>query len=212
MLDRLKEREAPFDNLGAAYLQAPAVAPEMPAVDLSRPTGPPPRRARRREVVLVGVAAVDPVEFLVENLIARPEVAADPFLYECLTDVRHWLRVGRPRSAVDRAHSAVHRMLQIIAEEAEWEFNRHDGVLDLYRYVRKHHPAFAAVGGEEKVLELFGSLGRFLQKVTEMRNQHSLAHPSPDLLSEPSARSVVHLALVMFESMADRDEAAQPDA
>ena len=212
LLDRLKESEAPFDNLGAAYLQAPEVASEMPAVDLPRPIGPPTRRARRREVVLVGVAAADPVEFLLENLIARREVAADPFLYECLTDVRYWLRVGRPRSTVDRAHSAVHRMLQIIALEAGWEYDRHDGVSNLYRYVRKHHPAFVAGDGEEKVLELFGPLGQILHQVNEIRNQHSLAHPSRGLVSEPSARFVVHMTLAVFELMADRDEAAQPDA
>ena len=212
LLYRPKEREAPFDNLGAAYLRAPEVALQMPAVDPPRPIVPPTRRAQRSEVVLVGVAAPDSAELLVESLIARREVAADPFLYECLTDVRHWLRVGRPRSAVDRAHSAVHRMLQIMALEVEWEFNRRDGVLDLYRHVRKHHPAFAASGGEEKVLGLFGSLGQILQKITEIRNQHSLAHPSRGLISEPSARFVVHMALAAFELMADRDEAAQPDA
>ena len=211
LLDPLQDWNAPFRDPGPAYPQAPEVAVQTPTVDLQEPIGPPTRHTRRYEIVHVGVAVPDAAEHLAGDLIARHEVATDPFLYECISDVRHWLRVRRPISAVDRTHAAVHRMLQIIALEAEWEFNRRDGVLDLYRYVRKHHPAFVASGDDGDVCELIGLLGQFLHKASEIRNQHSLAHPSRGLVSKRSARFVVHMGLVALEFMADRGGATQRD-
>ena len=212
LLDPLQDWNAPFRDPGPAYPQAPEVAVQTPAVDLQGPIGLPTRRTRQYEIVQVGVAVPDAAKHLAEDLIARHEVATDPFLYECISEVRHQLQVGRLSRGVDRPQAAVHRMLQILALEAGWEFDRRDGVLDLYRYVRKHHPVFAAAGGDGKALELFGSLAPILHKINEARNQHSLSHPSRGLLSESSARFFIHVTLAMFEFMADRGRATQDDA
>ena len=199
--------ERPIDLLDTArrpWLEA------LPVVDLPVPnpgiyTQDRQHRRPTRECV---TAPADVIELVTsESLVARPVfvqgVFEDSFLEACLEDIRCSLEDGRPIAAVDRAHTVVHRMLQLLAEEHGWEFNRHEGVPDLFRYLRKNYPAFMVAENGGSSVDLFGKLSSLLQTLTEARNQHSLAHPTEHQLSSPWARFVVSSALAIFELLAD---------
>ena len=199
--------ERPIDLLDTArrpWLETPLV------VDLPVPN-PGIHIQDRQQLRPTRECATDPVdvielatsESLVAQLVCVQGVFEDSFIKACLEDIRYSLEDGRPIAAVDRAHATVHRMLQLLAEEHGWEFNRHEGVPDLFRYLRQNHPAFMIAENGGSGVELFGKLSSLLQTLTEARNQHSLAHPTEHQLSSPWARFVVSSALAIFELLAD---------
>ena len=199
--------ERPIDLLGTArrpWLET------LPVVDLPVPnpgiyTQDRQHRCPTRECVTAPADVIELVtsESLVARLVCVQGVFTDSFVEACLEDIRCSLEDGRPIAAVDRAHTVVHRMLQLLAEEHGWELNRHKGVPDLFRYLRQNHPAFMVAENGGSGVELFGKLNSLLQTLTEARNQHSLAHPTEHQLSSPWARFVVSSALAIFELLAD---------
>ena len=199
--------ERPIDLLDTArrpWLETPLVV-DLPVPNPGIYTQDRQHRRPTRECVTAPADVIELVtsESLVARLVFVQGVFEDSFLEACLEDIRCSLEDGRPIAAVDRAHVAVHRMLRILAEEHGWEFNRREGVRDLFRYLRQNHPAFMIAENGGSGVELFGKLSSLLQTLTEARNQHSLAHPTEHQLSSPWARFVVSSALAIFELLAD---------
>ena len=157
-----------------------------------RTAAPPEPRDRARETLLGHPGYADEV--------ARPlNLRADPFLRACIEEVNRCLAEDRPVLAVDRAHSAVHRVLQLLAEEVGCVRDRRQTLTKLFRSVREHHPAFSFSGANDVAIELFGKLSSTLATLNELRNNHSYAHPTDDILSGPCARFAVTIALSMIE-------------
>ena len=199
--------ERPIDLLDTArrpWLETPLVV-DLPVPNPGIYTQDRQHRRPTRECVTAPADVIELVtsESLVARLVCVQGVFTDSFVEACLEDIRCSLEDGRPIAAVDRAHTVVHRMLQLLAEEHGWELNRHEGVPDLFRYLRQNHPAFMVAENGGSGVELFGKLNSLLQTLTEARNQHSLAHPTERQLSSPWARFVVRSALAIFELLAD---------
>lgn len=136
---------------------------------------------------------------------------ADSVLSRCLDDVQLFFDHGRPVSAIDRAHSALHRVLELLAEEAGMPSVRGRKVHGLFRYVRTNHPIFILHNGEVVPIDPTGELAKIIQDLTWFRNHCSLAHPTDNLPSDDVARFVVHSALVVIQLLVERHaECAAP--
>ena len=131
---------------------------------------------------------------------ARPlNLRSDSFLCACIEDVNRCLAEDRPALAVDRAHSAIHRVLQLLAEEAGCARDGREKLTKLFHSVRSHHPAFSISGADEVATELFGKLSSILETLNELRNQHSYAHPTDAIPSGPWARFATETMLSVIE-------------
>ena len=129
----------------------------------------------------------------------------DSFLGECLDDIYLFLSHGRPVSAIDRAHSALHQVLRLLAREVIGRPTPdHRKVRLLCRFVCQEHPIFLTGGGRAIGLKLSETLYEIVVDLTRLRNNHSFAHPTDDLSSDAVALSIVKRALAVIDQLAEQ--------
>ena len=88
---------------------------------------------------------------------------------------------------------------QLLAEEVGVARDPREKLMKSFHVLRKHHPAFSISRADEVASALFGKLSSILTDVNDLRNQHSYAHPTDDILSESWARFVVETMLSVIE-------------
>lgn len=121
-----------------------------------------------------------------------PQNASDTVM-RALADGQYLLEQGRPSSAVDRVHTALHGYLRILCDEAEITFAPGDSVQRLLRLLRENHPNLRGiVVGADEISRIMMSLGTMVEAVNTLRNTMSLAHPNDDLLGESEAVLVIN--------------------
>lgn len=148
---------------------------------------------------------VDRADDIFELPGVRPSLLADPFLSKCLDDVYLFLSHNRHVSAIDRAHSALHRVLQLlVGEVVSRPTPDHRKVRLLCRFVCEHHPLFVAGRGRAIDPKLSEALLDIVVDLTQLRNNRSLAHPTDDLPSDAVALSIVERALAVIYQLAER--------
>ena len=129
----------------------------------------------------------------------------DSFLGECLDDIYLFLSHGRPVSAIDRAHSALHQVLRLLAREVIGRPTPdHRKVRLLCRFVCQEHPIFLTGGGRATNLRLAERLSDIVTELTRLRNGHSFAHPTDDLAPDAVALFVVRRALTVIDQLAEQ--------
>jgi hypothetical protein len=113
-----------------------------------------------------------------------------------LEDAELMLRQGRPTSAVDRAHTALHGFLGEHARRMGIPIVGGDGQrltsAALYKKIRSAHPAFQTGPHAEHTAVVGQTLATVVDKMDTLRNNASIAHPNDELLDEPEAQLVTH--------------------
>ena len=97
-------------------------------------------------------------------------------------------------SAVDRVHTAIHAYLRDQAARANISVEDGATVTRAFKLLRQHHPRFAARATRQADVDsILKSLGNVLEKLNDLRNHASSAHPNPSL-DEPEAMLAIHAA------------------
>ena len=121
-----------------------------------------------------------------------PQNASDTVM-RALADGQYLLEQGRPSSAVDRVHTALHGYLRILCDEAGITYAPGDSVQRLLRLLRENHPNLRGIAvGTDEISRIMMSLGTVAEAVNTLRNTMSLAHPNDDLLGESEAVLVIN--------------------
>jgi Abortive infection C-terminus len=92
---------------------------------------------------------------------------------------------GGAVSSVDRIHTALHGYLRVICEESAIPCSADADITTLFKVIRERHPKFQPPGGE--VTKILRGFAQIVDAMNPVRNHHSMAHPSDELLDEPEA-------------------------
>ena len=142
---------------------------------------------------------------ILELLGVRSSLHTDSFLNDCIDDIYLLLSHDRPVSAIDRAHTALHQALRLLAREVVGRpAPDHRKVRLLCRFVCQGHPIFLTDGGRAINLRLAERLSDIVTELTQLRNSHSFAHPTDALAPDAVALSVVRRALTVIDQLAER--------
>ncbi|MFN8452732.1 MAG: abortive infection family protein, partial [Anaerolineae bacterium] len=135
-----------------------------------------------------------------------PRITSDP-VRMAITDAEFLLQARGAVSAVDRVHTALHGYLRLICDHADITYKQDDTLVRLLRLLRQQHPVFLSPNPRkhemEKILNAFGTI---LDTLNPLRNNATLAHANPSLLSEEeamlainAARSILHYLDAKFK-------------
>ncbi|MCA9610517.1 MAG: abortive infection family protein [Myxococcales bacterium] len=97
-------------------------------------------------------------------------------------------------SALDRVHTAIHAYLREQAARANLSLEEGASITRAFKVLRQSHPKFATHAARQSDADsILKSLGSVLDKLNDLRNHASPAHPNPSL-DEPEAMLAVHAA------------------
>jgi hypothetical protein len=112
-----------------------------------------------------------------------------------IKDAEHLIPSRGAVNGLDRVHTTLHGYLLVACDDAGITYGDDPGVTDLYKLLRRQHPALQATGPRaddvEKILRSFSAV---LDAMNPLRNRASLAHPNPTLLAEAEAMLVINAA------------------
>jgi hypothetical protein len=95
---------------------------------------------------------------------------------------------GGPISAFDRIHTALHGYLKAVCDEAGFEYPDDADIAALFALIRERHPKFQTNSpGMERTTNILRGMARVVDALNPVRNRHSMAHPTEELLHEPEA-------------------------
>jgi hypothetical protein len=162
---------------------------------------PPPEdgtddAARKRLALhrqLLGVA----VRLEADGQVETPEIAeTSEVVFEALRDAEVLLKTRSPKSAVDRAHTALHGYLKKLCSDRGAVVAGDDPSLTVvFKVIREQFPKFSAtIPHDAEAKRVFGSMATALDSLNTIRNRGTLAHPNELLLDAPEAMLYINLS------------------
>lgn len=135
---------------------------------------------------------------------AEPENAPD-VVRQALRDAQDMIDGGRPSSAVDRLHTALHGYLRSICDDADIEYERDDTVQKLLKLISMHHPRILEDEQTKDLIQrILGPLSTVVDRINDARNTKSLAHPNEDLLGDAEAILVINMVRTLLHYLEGR--------
>jgi len=115
-------------------------------------------------------------------------------VFEALKDAEVLLNSRGPKSAVDRAHTALHGYLKKLCLDRGEPLSKDPSLTDVFKILREKFPEFSAVIPHDKEAKrLFGSMSSVLDSLNTIRNRGTLAHPNELLLEAAEAMLYINL-------------------
>ncbi|MBZ5645546.1 MAG: abortive infection family protein [Acidobacteriia bacterium] len=141
---------------------------------------------------LLGVAARLDTDGLVET----PEIAdTSDVVFEALRDAEVLLNTRGPKSAVDRAHTALHGYLRKLCSDRGAVMPDDPSLTTVFKVIREQFSEFAAIiPHDAEARRVFGSIASALDSLNTIRNRGTLAHPNELLLDSPEAMLYINLS------------------
>ncbi|WP_426706264.1 abortive infection family protein [Corynebacterium auriscanis] len=149
---------------------------------------------RRREIGSRKNEALDKLEALAKgSAISTNNLAATAGVVSAaLSDADILLMQGRPLSAVDRVHTALHGHLHYICKGVGIDAPNASSLTGLMKTLRGNHPKLSDVSGSSNPTgKILNGLSSIIGEMNTIRNNHSLAHPNENLLGQEEARLCV---------------------
>jgi hypothetical protein len=151
------------------------------------------------------------IERMIASLLDSPsiespdlEVSSDTVV-RALAETETLIETQGATSGVDRVHTALHGYLKAICAEADLDVAKNASLTELYKTLRKEHPALQPTGPRasdiDAVLKAFANI---LDKLNPLRNEGSMAHPQDQLLEQPEAMLVIHAARTVLHYLKAR--------
>jgi hypothetical protein len=142
------------------------------------------------------------VRFIAVNVVFGDDIESVPapdlkitsqIVERALADAETLLRSGGAVSGIDRIHTVFHGYLKALCQDANLSPANDAGVTELFKLIRKSHPAISGAhpGGKE-IERVFGAMSTIVDALNPIRNRASVAHPNEDLLEEPEAMLVIN--------------------
>lgn len=156
-----------------------------------------------RSVRFVGV---EMVQVSTPAAVASPSIANSQAVVAALDDAELLLAKGRPTSAVDRAHTALHGYLREISEKAGLSsVGEQLELTGLVKRLREQHPRFVDVSAhKEQTTKVLRGIAAVCDALNPLRNAGSLAHPNQDLLSPADAMLAINACRSIMRYVHDK--------
>ena len=118
---------------------------------------------------------------------------------QVLDDAEALIRQRGPTSAVDRVHTALHGYLLAVCKSAGLQHGRDASLTELYKVLRKEHPAFSDLGvRSEDINKILKASTVIMDVLNPLRNKASVAHPNSNLLGQDEAMLVVNISRTLI--------------
>ncbi|MEZ5099399.1 MAG: abortive infection family protein [Thermoleophilia bacterium] len=128
-----------------------------------------------------------------------------------IDDVQLLLDGGRPTSAVDRVHTAIHGHLRYLCDQAGIEHERDASTTALLKKLRREHPRMQHLGPRSQDIEkTLNAMGVVLDALTPVRNNASVAHPNEELLGRHEAQLVINAGRTVLSYLDSKLGETQP--
>jgi hypothetical protein len=149
-----------------------------PPVDVTDDAGR--KRAALHKYLLDVAARLD-----ADRLVDTPEIAdTSEVVFESLRDAEALLNTRGPKSAVDRAHTALHGYLKKLCSDRGAVLPREPSLTAVFKVIREQFPEFAAtIPHDAEAMRVFGSIASALDSLNTIRNRGTVAHPNELLLN-----------------------------
>jgi len=130
------------------------------------------------------------------SLVAPPEpLATRDVVLLALRDAETLIREGRPTSAVDRVHTALHGHLRALCDARQVQVPKDATLNQLFSVLRQAVAALQPAGARaDDVNRVLRAAGAILDALNPLRNQATLAHPNEHLLEDTEAVLVVNVS------------------
>lgn len=146
-------------------------------------------RVHRELIDLAGTLASDG-EVPTPQLILTSEV-----VYEALYDAETLIATRGARSAVDRAHTALHGYLKKLCADRSLPLPSDASLTMVFKIIREQFTEFqSSIAHDVEAKRVFGALSNALDSLNTIRNRGTLAHPNEILLEAPEAMLYINLA------------------
>jgi hypothetical protein len=161
---------------------------------------PPPMKAeddqsrKRLEVhkELLSVAARLEADGQVDTPIIRHTIEV---VFEALKDAEALLKTRGPKSAVDRAHTALHGYLKRLCHDRGVGMPGDPSLTAVFKVLREKLLEFSVIFPHDtEAKRVLGSMASALDSLNTIRNRGTMAHPNELLLDDPEAMLYINLA------------------
>jgi hypothetical protein len=161
---------------------------------------PPPERVNddgdKKKVALHRELLAVAARLEADGQVATPEIAqTSEVVFEALQDAEALLKTRGPKSAVDRAHTALHGYLKKLCSDRNVLMPTDPSLTAVFKAIREQFPEFSTTiphDGEAK--RVFGSIASALDSLNTIRNRGTLAHPNDLLLDASEAMLYINLS------------------
>lgn len=158
--------------------------------------------SRRQHVGQLTRAALDALDALAVNEgVAGPAPAStSEVVRAALGDAEVLIREGRPSSAVDRVHTALHGHVRALCVAESITVPEGDpSITVLLKVLRENHSRFKeTVAFSDEARRMIMSMSTALDALNTIRNHASLAHANEALLGDPEAHLAIDSARTVF--------------
>lgn len=161
---------------------------------------PPPRDAsneeNRKKIAVYKDLLVIASRLDADDQVDSPEILeTSETVLEALKDAEVLLKSRGPKSAVDRAHTALHGYLKKLCRDRNEVIPTDPSLTYVFKILREKFPEFSAViPHDAEAKKVFGSIASALDSLNTIRNRGTLAHPNEILLDGPEAMLYVNLS------------------
>jgi hypothetical protein len=131
-----------------------------------------------------------------DGVVETPEIAeTSEVVFEALKDAEVLLKTRGAKSAVDRAHTALHGYLRKLCSDRGAVVPSDASLTNVFKVIREQLPEFAAtIPHDAEAKRVFGSMATALDSLNTIRNRATLAHPNELLLDAPEAMLYINLS------------------
>jgi hypothetical protein len=131
-----------------------------------------------------------------DGLVETPAIAeTSEVVLEALKDAEALLRARGPKSAVDRAHTALHGYLRKLCSDRAIAMPTDASLTTVFKIIREQFPEFSTtIPHDAEAKRVFGSIASALDSLNTIRNRGTLAHPNDLLLDAPEAMLYINLS------------------
>jgi len=113
---------------------------------------------------------------------------------EALKDAEVLLTTRGPKSAVDRAHTALHGYIKKLCNDRALPMTSEPSLTSVFKLLREKFPEFSAsIAHDDEAKRVFGCMASALDSLNTIRNRGTLAHPNELLLDHPEAMLYINL-------------------
>jgi hypothetical protein len=131
-----------------------------------------------------------------DGLVETPKIAqTGDVVFEALRDAEVLLEKRGPKSAVDRAHTALHGYLKKLCADRRVTTPSDASLTAVFKVMRENFAEFSStIPHDSEAKRVFGSMASALDSLNTIRNRATLAHPNELLLEAPEAMLFINLS------------------
>ena len=115
-----------------------------------------------------------------------------------LADAEALIATTGPASAVDRAHTAFHGYLLVIANDASITVTADEPVTAIFKALRSHHPRFREAVADKHIQRVLFAAATIVDALDFVRNRRTLAHSNATLLDSAGAMLMINAARTLL--------------